>query len=83
MNFSQTYDELIIKDVWGTPGQNGEGVWKKRVREDEFEVLQDPEFGEVKMFFSLEEFVLSAQWVMKDWRRPLRDTLGNKISACQ
>ena len=58
MNFHNKYgDDLILEDVWGTPGKNGEGEWKKRVRRDEFQVLRDSSLCDVKMFFSLEEFV--------------------------
>ncbi len=59
MNFYKQYgDDLILEDVWGTPGKNGEGEWKKRVRRDEFQIMRDSRLCDVKMFFSLEEFVL-------------------------
>ncbi|OAQ85678.1 PPPDE peptidase domain-containing protein [Purpureocillium lilacinum] len=68
MNFYKQYgDDLILEDVWGTPGKNGEGEWKKRVRRDEFQIMRDSRLCDVKMFFSLEEFVLYAQWVLKNW----------------
>lgn len=62
MNFEGGKDfgggKLILEDVWGTPGDDGTGLWKKMVRKDEFMELDEPELKESVIYCSLEEFVL-------------------------
>lgn len=60
MNFQEKYkDELLLEDVWGTPGEDGTGVWKKNINRDEFRKVDEPDLQEIVMYFSLEEFVLT------------------------
>lgn len=63
LNFREEYKgELILEDVWGTPGNGGSGEWKKRVNSKEFEKVNSFEsLRETTMYFSLEEFVLMGE----------------------
>ena len=57
MNFRNGFkSEAILENVWGTPGEDEKGEWKKFVSEPEFEKLDGP-MGQL-MYFSIEEFVL-------------------------
>lgn len=63
MNFRKTYkDELILEDVWGTPGEGGRGAWKKHISREEFEPVNEAALREEVMYFSLEEFVLTREF---------------------
>ncbi|KAJ5355943.1 PPPDE peptidase domain-containing protein [Penicillium concentricum] len=74
---------LILEDVWGTPGQDMSGDWKKLVKATEFEKVTNPKYQETTMYFSLEEFVLEpvtntksllvVQWLLRQF---IARTLG-------
>lgn len=62
MNWTRGYgSHLILEDVWGTPGQNNTGEWKKLLTDAEFDKTSDPMFKEITMYCSLEEFVLTGR----------------------
>ncbi|OQE06188.1 hypothetical protein PENVUL_c019G05712 [Penicillium vulpinum] len=68
MNWEQNYgSHLILEDVWGVPGEGKSGRWKKELADTEFQKITDPNFQEVTMYFSLEEFVLEAQWLLRQF----------------
>lgn len=52
--------ELILEEVWGTPGPTGMGVYKKLIRRDEFEPVHEKGLGETIIHCSLQEFVLTS-----------------------
>ncbi|KAJ5970195.1 uncharacterized protein N7479_000113 [Penicillium vulpinum] len=45
----------------GGPGEGKSGRWKKELADTEFQKITDPNFQEVTMYFSLEEFVLEGR----------------------
>ncbi|KAJ5457639.1 hypothetical protein N7475_009027 [Penicillium sp. IBT 31633x] len=68
MNWTRGYgSHLILEDVWGTPGQNNTGEWKKLLTDAEFDKTSDPMFKEITMYCSLEEFVLTVQWLLRQF----------------
>lgn len=59
MNFlTDTSSDLILEDVWGTPGEGGAGLWKNMICKDEFKQVLEPGIEEKVMYFNLQEFVL-------------------------
>lgn len=62
MNWEGRYGSpLILEDVWGVPGQGKNGTWKRQLADNEFQKITDPNFRQVIMYFSLEEFVLEGK----------------------
>lgn len=63
MNFRKEYKgQLILENVWGTPGEQGTGVWKKTLSPRDFNIVQERGLEEVVMYFSFEEFVLNREF---------------------
>jgi hypothetical protein len=63
MNFRKEYKgQLILENAWGTPGEQGTGVWKKALTHEEFKQVQEQGLEEVVMYFSFEEFVLNREF---------------------
>jgi hypothetical protein len=60
MNFVKDYKgELMLENVWGTPGPGGQGQWKKRMTCREFNPVNERGLQGTIMYFSIEEFVLT------------------------
>ncbi|KAJ5512516.1 hypothetical protein N7463_002068 [Penicillium fimorum] len=57
--------QLILEDVWGTPGQDNKGEWKKLLTAEEIQKVNESRIKETTMYFSLEEFVLTVQWLLR------------------
>ncbi|KAL4744827.1 hypothetical protein BDW72DRAFT_74316 [Aspergillus terricola var. indicus] len=78
MNFRKEYKgQLILENVWGTPGDQGKGVWKKALTHEDFNKVQEKGLEEAVMYFSFEEFVLNREFpypgrtlVPCPWQRP-------------
>ena len=63
MNFLEEYKgELILEDIWGTPGADGKGEWKKRITSAEFKRVKEPGLEEMTVYASYEEFVLVCEF---------------------
>ncbi|OQE06834.1 hypothetical protein PENVUL_c016G05979 [Penicillium vulpinum] len=74
MNWKDEYGSaLILEDVWGTPGQDNRGEYKKLLTDAEFTKHTDRKFEETTMYFTLEEFVLEAQWLLRQFTSRRRD----------
>ncbi|KAJ5392072.1 hypothetical protein N7509_007562 [Penicillium cosmopolitanum] len=70
MNFlTDTSSDLILEDVWGTPGEGGAGLWKNMICKDEFKQVLEPGIEEKVMYFNLQEFVLHLQWILRIFLR--------------
>ncbi|CAI7663644.1 unnamed protein product [Penicillium viridicatum] len=70
MNWSSGYgSELILEDAWGTPGQDNKGEWKKLLAAEEIQKVNESRIKETTMYFSLEEFVLTVQWLLRSFVR--------------
>ncbi|KAJ5192498.1 hypothetical protein N7449_008640 [Penicillium cf. viridicatum] len=66
MNWSSVYgSELILEDAWGTPGEDNKGEWKKLLTAEEIQKVNESRIKETTMYFSLEEFVLTVQWLLR------------------
>ncbi|KAL2853191.1 hypothetical protein BJX68DRAFT_265414 [Aspergillus pseudodeflectus] len=80
MNFRKEYKgQLILENAWGTPGEQGTGVWKKALTHEDFRRVQEKGLEEVVMYFSFEEFVLNLQLVLWDFVRRRKHSSQGEI----